>query len=104
MIIFDEPKTIPIVGLALAMVFFAIQLLLCFKAKKPMIKRIPAYILLLLGVFILLICIGIFGEGGGFLGNIHLIVAAILAIVGGIASIGILVAWIVYKICMRNKN
>jgi len=104
MIIFSEPKTAPIVGLVLAVVFFTIQLLLCFKAKKPMIKRIPAYIILLFGVFVLLICIGVFGEGSGFLGNIHLIVAAILAIVGCIASIGILAAWIVYKIYIRRNR
>jgi len=104
MIIFNDPKTAPIVGLALAMVFFAIQLLLCFKVKRPIIKWIPIYVILLFWVFILLICIGIFGKGSGFLGNIHLIVAAILAIVGIIASLGILAAWIVYKFCMRNKK
>ena len=104
MIIFSEPKTAPIVGLILAVVFFAIQLLLCFKAKKPIIKRLPTYIILLFGMFILLICSGVFGEGSGFVGNIHLIVAAILAIVGGIAAIGILTAWIVYKIFIRKKK
>ncbi len=103
MIIFNEPKTAPIVGLVLAAAFFSIQLLLCFKAKKTIIKQIPLYMILLFSAFVLLICIGLFGEGSGFLGNIHLMIAAILAIVGGIASIGILAAWIVYKLYTRKR-
>ena len=103
MIIFSEPKTAPIVGLILAVIFFVIQLLLCFKAKKTIIKRIPLYMILLFSAFVLLICMGLFGEGSGFLGNIHLMVAAILAIVGGVTALGILAAWIVYKLYTRKK-
>lgn len=104
MIIFDEPKTAPYLGLILSIVFFVIQLLLCFKVKNPIMKRIPIYFIIICGLFILLICTGIFGTGSGFMGNVHLIVAAILAIVVGIALIGIVAAWIVYKICMRKKK
>lgn len=104
MIIFAEPKTAPYFGLILSIVFFVIQLLLCFKVKNPLIKRIPIYFIIICGLFILLICTGIFGTGSGFMGNVHLIVAAIFAIVVGIALIGIVAAWIIYKICMRKKK
>lgn len=95
--IFEEPRTAIVVGIILAFISFVVQLMLCFKAKKPMVKRIPLFIIVLFGLLILLIGTGIMGEGSGFLGNIHLMVSAILAIVDGIALIGIVVAWIVNK-------
>ncbi len=104
MIIFDEPGTAPYIGAAFALVCFAIQLLFCFKAKKPAVRRIPLYLILAAWGFILLLCTGIFGKGGGFLGNVHLMVAAILAIVLGIASLGNIAAWIVYKVCVKSKG
>ena len=104
MIIFDDPATAPYIGAALAIVCFAIQLLFCFKAKKSAVRRIPVYIILAAWCFILLLCTGIFGKGVGFLGNTHLMVATILAIVLGVASVGNVAAWIVYKFYMRKKR
>lgn len=104
MVIFDEPGTAPYIGVVLAILCFAIQLLCCFKAKKSAVRRIPVYIILAAWGFILLICTGIFGKDGGFLGNIHLVVAAILAIVLGIASLGNIAAWIVYKVYVKSKK
>lgn len=103
MIIFEEPSTAPIVGLVFAVVFFVIQLLLCFKAENPIIQRLPLYLILLCVGFILLICTGIFGTGSGFLGNIHLIVAMILGTVVGIAAVGVASAWMLYKIYQKIK-
>lgn len=103
MIIFEEPKTAPMIGLILAVVFFAIQLLLCFKAEKPAVKRLPLYFILLCAGFTLLICTGLFGTGSGFLGNIHLIAAMILGIVAGIAAVGVAAAWMVYKIYQKTN-
>ena len=104
MMIFEEPGTALMVGLILAAAFFAVQLLLCYRAKKPVVKWIPTCLILFFGLLILLIGMGVFGEGGGFLGNVHWIVAAILAMVGGAASIGVLAAWIVYRIDRRKKK
>lgn len=101
--IFEEPITMLLAGFILAVAFFAIQLFLCFKAKRSSVKRIPLYIVLLIVGFALLICTRIFGTGSGFLGNANLIVAAILAIIVAIASIGIVFAWVVYKINKKHK-
>lgn len=90
--------------LIIAMACFAVQLLSCFKARKTAVKCIPVFILLAAWGSVLLVCTGIFGEGVGFLGNVHLMAAAILAIVLGIASLGNMVAWIVYKVCTYRKQ
>lgn len=104
MIIFDEPSTAPIVGLALAVIFFGIQLLLCFKAKRAVLRRLPLYVILVSVGFILLLCTGVFGTGSGFLGNVHLIVAAILGIVVGIAAVGVAAGWGVYFVYKEYQN
>lgn len=103
MMIFEEPATAPFVGLALAVVFFAVQLLLCFKAKRTVIRMLPLYFILTCMGFILLLCTGVFGTGSGFLGNGHHIVAIILGIVVGIAGAGVAVAWVVYGVCQKRK-
>lgn len=104
MTIFNEPGTAPYIGIALAVVCFTIQLLFCFKAKKTSIRCIPVDIILAAWGILLLLCTGIFGTGSGFLGNANLIVAAILAIVVGIASLGNMAAWIVYKVSTKSKK
>lgn len=88
----------------MAVVLFAIQLLLCFMAKKTVVKMIPSFFIALYAAFILLICTGIFGKGSGFVGDVQLIVAAILAIVLSVALIGIIAACIVYCIYAKAKK
>lgn len=95
--IFEEPRTAIVVGISLAVIFFVVQLWLCFRAEKTMVKLIPFFAIVLFGLLILLVGTGIMGEDSGFLGNIHLTVSAILAVVGGIALLGIVAAWIAYK-------
>lgn len=104
MIIFEDPRTAPMVGLALAVVFFAVQLLLCFRAKRAVVRRLPLYLIFVSAGFILLLCTGLFGTGSGFLGNVHLIVAAILGIVVGIAAVGVAAGWAVYWFWQRKKT
>lgn len=103
MMIFDEPSTAPLVGMALGALFFAVQLLLCFKVKRAVLRRLPLYMILVCAGFILLICTGVFGTGGGFIGNVHLIVAAILGIVVGIAAVGVAAAWAVYAVYRKIR-
>jgi quinol-cytochrome oxidoreductase complex cytochrome b subunit len=98
MIIFEEPKYLFVVGVILAIILFVIQLLLCFKARKAGVKRIPLYFALVCCVLCAMLFMGILGKGssGSALGNVHQIVALILAIVAGISFIGIVAAWIIY--------
>lgn len=102
--ILEEPSTAPVVGLLLAVVCFGVQLLLCHKAKRPAVQCIPVYILAGYGVLVLLIALGLVGEGSGFVGNVNGIAAAILGIVGGLAAVGILLAWVVYKRHLRKNG
>lgn len=102
--ILEEPSMAPAVGLLLAVVCFGVQLLLCHKAKRRAVQRIPVYFLAGYGVLVLLIALGLVGEGSGFLGNGNGLVAAILGIVGGIAAVGILLAWVVYKRHLRKSG
>ena len=105
MIIFEEPKYLFVVGIILAVVFFMIQLLLCFKARQTNVKRIPVYFILLCGLLCFMLFIGAFGSGsGGVIANVNQLIASILAIVVGIALIGVVTAWIVYKICIRRRK
>ena len=58
--------------------YFA-QLLLCFKAKNKHIKLIPFYIGLAIAFLGLLVYAELFGDmSGGFLGNVHYLVAIII--------------------------
>lgn len=104
MIIFEEPAAAPFVGLALAALLFAVQLLLCFKAKRTVVRMLPLSLILICMGFILLLCTGVFGTGSGFLGNVHLIAAIILGIVAGIAGAGVAAAWVVYWVCQKRKS
>lgn len=91
-----------VVGIILAVVLFLIQLLLCFKATKTTTRRIPIYIILFGGVLCLL-ALGSDSRGSVLDGS--KIAALILAIVVGIALIGVVAAWAVYKIYMKiQKN
>ncbi len=104
MLILDEPSTAPYVGLGLALVYFGWQLLFCFKARNKTVKRLPFYLLVLGWSFIGLLCTGVFGQGEGGLGNIHLITAAILSLFWAPVSIGDAAAWLVYWYRKRKNG
>ncbi len=90
-------------GLCGAGIIFIIQLALCFKAKKRWLRLLPLYIMLGFFAICALMALGAFGEwSGGFLGNMHILFAAILAIMGAITFLGITFAWLVYWI-IRKK-
>ena len=82
-------------------VLFGLQLLLCFKAKHTVVKLIPLFPigagLVLCGAMYL----GLFGSysAGAISGN--QLVALILALIMGVAAVGILLAWGVYAISKR---
>ena len=100
---FSEPKYLFIIGLAGGILFLAIQLLFCFKARKTFVKLIPVYIIILGISFCFAIYCGIMGISSGFIGNANKIAALILAMVIGIICMGETVAWVIYGL-YRRKN
>ena len=104
MILFEEPGTAFLFGIVLAVIFFAIQLLLCFKVQKAVLKLLPLWFLLLCGFLLLPLGAGVFGTGSGFLGNVGSIVALILGMIIMIAFAGVASAWIFYGIFRKIKK
>ncbi len=91
-------------GLIGALVFFIVQLLLCFKAKRKTVKLLPSYMILLGVLFSVLIYLGVFGAfSAGVLSGSELI-ALIFAFIAGIATVGMLSAWLVYWITSFLKK
>ena len=79
-----------------AIIFFAIQLALCFKAKKLSVKLIPVYfICLLVALAIASVIIEVSPDSLMDLSGLIAIVILCVALLFGI-SIG--VAWLIYKI------
>ena len=94
-------KTIIIFGI-ISVVFFAVQLLLCFTIKRIKLKFIPIYILLGFLLLAGLFFIGIFG-GTGFM-SAERIVAGLLAIGVGSGFVGVAIAWALYRISKRIQT
>ena len=92
---------------AVFIVSYLIQLLLCFKAKNKHIKLIPFYIGLVIAFLGLLVFAELFGDmSGGFLGNVHYLVATIIWIAVLIMYAGLLLAkatHIIVKYIQRKK-
>jgi small-conductance mechanosensitive channel len=98
---FNEPQYSFVIGLVCAILFFAIQILLCFKARKTVVKLIPVFFIFMGLILCLLLYSGIMGTGSGVIGNVNQIVALLFTIVIGIACIGDIAAWAVYGIYQR---
>ena len=86
--------TITIYG-AIGILFFIAQLFLCYRAKRKAVMCIPIYLILFCTILTTLLAVGVFGTG--FL-NAERIVAFLLFIGIGAASIGSLIAWATYGI------
>ena len=83
---------------------FALQLILCFKAKKKAVKLIPLY-LVLFGAFLgAAEYIGLFGtsSAGAISGN-SLVGEIILAVVGTV-FIGVILAWFIYWLVNLKRS
>ena len=67
------------IPIGLFVLSYLAQLLLCFKTKNKHIKLIPFYIGLAIAFLGLLVYAELFGDmSGGFLGNVHYLVAIII--------------------------
>ena len=90
-------------GLLGAALFFGLQCLFCFKAKKTAVKLIPVYITLLGLLLCVLMYLGVFGNwSGGFIGNVNRIFAVVFGVIIIIAAIGETAAWVLYWLKKRK--
>lgn len=103
-IINGSDYTIIVIGIAAALLFFAIQLACCLKAKTLTIKLIPVFIALCMGLFCLATYMGTFGtsSAGAISGNE--LVGIVIGVIAGIAAVGEVLAWIVYGIYRKTKR
>ncbi len=87
-----------VTGIICAVIFFAIQFMLCNKGKKTLIKCIPLYLIILGALICTANYLGFFGSysAGAISGNE--IVAIIYDFFVGAAFIGVLLAWMAYGI------
>ena len=96
------------IAVGLFIVSYLIQLLLCFKAKSTQTKLISFYIGLVIAFFGLLVFAELFGDmSGGFLGNVHYLVAIIIWIAVLIMYAGLLfakISHIIVKAIQRRNN
>ena len=87
---------------ALALVFFALQLILCFKAKKVIVRFIPVLMILTGYLIALLFALDILDGGSGFIDG-GAFAGAIIAIAVSCAAVCDAIAWAVYG-CLRKKK
>lgn len=102
-VINDIDYTIIVMGIAVLLLFFAIQLILCVKTRKVAVKICPIFFIFLMFLFSITLYAGIWGYGKGFIPSNNLI-ALIIAAGAGIASIGEMFAWLVYLIYRRKSQ
>ncbi len=91
------------IPIGLFIVSYLVQLLLCFKVKNKHIKLIPFYIGLAIAFWGLLVFAELFGDmsGGGFIGNVHYLVAVVIWIAVLIMYAGLLLAKVTHFIIKR---
>lgn len=87
----------------LAIIVFGFQFVLCSKANKKAVKRIPAYIIIALYAIALILCLVDWLDGNGGVA-IWMIFAFIISIANTVALVADIVAWVVYKQIQKKKK
>ena len=87
----------------LAIIVFGIQFVLCSKANKKTVKRIPAYIIIALYAIALALCLVDWLDGSGGVA-IWVIFAFVISIANTVALVADIIAWVVYKQIQKNKK
>lgn len=88
---------------AFALMFFALQLILCFKAKKLTTRFIPALIILAGYLIALLSAEGYFGGGTGFIDDGTF--AGVIIVIGmSCAAVGDAIAWLIYALMHKKRK
>ena len=90
---------------ALFIVYFAVQLLFCFRAKKPAVKLIPVFATAIPIVLLALMFFGAFGQwSAGDIENVPEFVAGFLLVILGLGFIGDIVARALWLACAKLKK
>lgn len=87
----------------LAIIVFGIQFIICSKANKKAVKRIPAYIIIALYAIALILCLVDWLDGSGGVA-IWAVFAFIISIANTVALVADIVAWVVYKQIQKKKK
>ena len=87
----------------LAVIVFGIQFILCNKANKKSVKRIPAYIIIALYAVALVLYLIDWLDGSGGVA-IGMIFAFIISIANTVALVADIIAWVVYKQIQKKKK
>ena len=90
--------TIPFIVIISVIILFAIQYILCIKARKTVLKLIP----LLYIAFLAVLAVMFARSGGGGFIDLSMLAALLILIYAAICLASILAAWIVYKIKSRK--
>jgi len=89
------------IGIAGALLFFVVQLILCLYVKRTAVKLIPIYVVLFCMLIMAADFAGMIDYHGYFNGT------GILGLMGffivGISLIGEVLAWVVYAIRMKTQ-
>ena len=85
-----------------ALAFFALQLVLCFKAKSNRVKLIPVYFILLL--ILLAIAAVVIGTSPESLIDLSGLVAAVILCIALLLGISIGAAWLIYRAKTENSG
>ena len=86
----------------LAIMVFGIQFVLCNKANKRSVKRIPAYIIIALYALVLVLCLADWLDGSGGVAILETF-AYIISIANTVALIADIIACVVYRQIQKNK-
>ena len=86
-----------------AFAFFALQLILCFTAKKTAVRLIPVYVIVVGYAVALLFLAGIIHIDGGFIDG-DALGAAVVAIASSVTAVCVAIAWGVYLIVRKRRK
>ena len=87
----------------LAIIVFGIQFVLCNKANKKSVKRIPIYIIIALYAMALVLCLVDWLDGSGGVA-IWVIFAFILLIANTVALVADIAAWVIYIQIQKKRR
>ena len=87
----------------LAIIVFCVQFVLCNKANKKSVKRIPVHIIIALYAIAIILCLIDWLDGSGGVA-IWMIFAFIISIANTVALTADIIAWVVYMQIQKKKR
>ncbi|MBQ7005580.1 MAG: hypothetical protein IJN68_04035 [Clostridia bacterium] len=86
-----------------ALVFFLLRLVLCFKARKALVRFIPVYLIVGSYLIALLFAEDILDGGSGFVDG-GALAGAVIAVAASCAAAGDALGWAVYLIIKKYRK